>query len=292
MGVVKLFSHLPFPLLYFFSDVLNFFLFNIFKYRKKIIEGNLKNSFPEKSKAEIKTISRKFQRNFCDLILESVKCFSISGKALKQKVTYLNPEVFSEYYKLKRNVLLVCPHYTNWELIGIGLGLLPVDTFHILYKPVKNKVVNNYLLKSREQFGLKLLPAKSIKTELPEIINDGEWHCFAFVADQMPKPTSAIWFDFLNQKTGFFRGPAIYSKKYNLPLIYAEMNQVKRGHYELFLKPICDDPSKFSQEELTKMHVKEMEAQIKAIPENWLWSHKRWKHNYEDYISETTIEKA
>lgn len=71
-------SLLPFPILYAFSDVLYIFIYRIFGYRKKVVYMNLSNSFPEKSSKEIEEIMKLFYHHLCDVVMESLKSFTIS----------------------------------------------------------------------------------------------------------------------------------------------------------------------------------------------------------------------
>ena len=73
-------SNLPYRLLYTFSDFLFLIVYSVIGYRKEVTLTNLKNSFPEKSSEEIDRISRKFYHHFCDLVVESLKGFTISEK--------------------------------------------------------------------------------------------------------------------------------------------------------------------------------------------------------------------
>ena len=79
---------LPFPLLYLLSDFLFLLIYRVFGYRKEVVLTNLRNSFPEKSEAEIKKIVHDFYRWFCDLTLETLKTLTISPKAVKKRMTF------------------------------------------------------------------------------------------------------------------------------------------------------------------------------------------------------------
>ena len=78
-------SILPYPLLYIFSDFLYLVLYKLAGYRTKVVFNNVKNSFPEKDIKEQKEIMSKFYRHLCDLIVESIKGFTISEKQLKKR---------------------------------------------------------------------------------------------------------------------------------------------------------------------------------------------------------------
>ena len=79
-------SLLPYPLLYLFSDFLFLIMYRLIGYRKKVVFTNLKNSFPNKSDQELKAIMADFYRHLCDIIMESMKGFTISEKQLRKRL--------------------------------------------------------------------------------------------------------------------------------------------------------------------------------------------------------------
>ena len=87
---LKLISYLPFLILYGVSDILYFILKNIAGYRKKVIVENLRNSFPEKSKLEIKKITARYYHFFCDMAIEIVKSHSMSSKQFDKRIIFKN----------------------------------------------------------------------------------------------------------------------------------------------------------------------------------------------------------
>ncbi len=100
-------------------------------------------------------------------------------------------------------------------------------------------------------------------------------------ADQSPSKRllpKALWIDFLGIKTPFLQGPEKHARINNYPVVYVDINQKKRGYYELFLTVLTDKPISLKEGELTKLYAKKLEQNIINKPECWLWSHKRWKH--------------
>jgi len=95
--ILKPLSFLPLNFLYVLSDFLYLVLYKTFKYRKKVVRTNLRNSFPEKSIKEIKNIEQNFYGHFCDLIIESISLFSISEKELAQRNKIVNPEIMDQF---------------------------------------------------------------------------------------------------------------------------------------------------------------------------------------------------
>src|SRR6185436_20488953 len=89
-------------------------------YRQKVILENLRKSFPLKGEKELNVLKKKTYRNLCDLIVESVKAFSISAKQLRRRMKISNPELLEKYYQQGKSVIVVTSHYGNWEWGGMA----------------------------------------------------------------------------------------------------------------------------------------------------------------------------
>ena len=85
-------SLLPYPLLYLISDIIFLLIYRVIGYRKEVVFTNIKNSFPNKSKQELKKIMSDFYVHLCDIIMESIKGFTISEKQLRKRLIIKNPE--------------------------------------------------------------------------------------------------------------------------------------------------------------------------------------------------------
>ena len=64
----------------------------------------------------------------------------------------------------------------------------------------------------------------------------------------------------------------------NYPVIFYNMKKIRNGYYEVELEVLEKDPSTTDDGEITQKFIKRLEKQITQSPENWLWTHRRWKH--------------
>ena len=88
-GLWYLLSLLPLRVHYFFSDVVLFpLLFHLIGYRRKVVQANLKGSFPEKSERELAAIEKDFYHFLCDYMVETVKTFSMSREQMMRRMTF------------------------------------------------------------------------------------------------------------------------------------------------------------------------------------------------------------
>jgi KDO2-lipid IV(A) lauroyltransferase len=276
---IYLISILPFWVLYAVSDLINFILFTLIGYRKKVILTNLKKSFPEKSDLEINIIHKKFNRFFCDLVVETIKTLTITKEEVEKRCHFKDLTLLNKLHEEKKKVILVLGHYGNWELAGAGMSILSKYQLHVIYRPLSNIYFDKLIIKMRTHLGTKLIPMEATFKKMVSLRNSDEISATAFIADQAPAPENAYWTTFLNQETAVFWGTEIIASKLNYPIIYINISQTKRGYYEIFSELLCENPAKTKKGEISEMHTKRLEKDIIKQPELWLWSHKRWKHS-------------
>lgn len=270
-------SLLPFPLLYGVSNFLFVMIYHVIGYRKKVVLQNIKNSFPEKSEQECEVIMKQFYRHFCDLVVESLKAFTISKKAVAKRMICNNPELIDKYFELNRSVIIAGGHYNNWEIFAVAVDSIIKHSSAGIYTPLSNKFFDNKMRKTRSRYGLQMIPTKEVKSFFDN--NKDKLTATVFGSDQSPSnPNNAHWMTFLNQDTGVLFGTEKYAKEYNMPVIYGRINKVKRGHYTLDLILVTDTPNETVHGEITEKVARLLEKDIQTLPQYWLWTHRRWKH--------------
>lgn len=275
-GIVLPISLLPFPVLYLFSDILAFLMYYVVGYRKKVVFENLKNSFPEKSKEERVRIAKKFYRHFCDITLESLKMFTISEKDARERMVYSGLEVPQKYFEQNKSMIVAMAHYNNWEMVAVTVDQQTEHQALAIYKPLTNKYFDKKMLSSREKYGLKMIHNRTVKEDFEAMKN--KLTATYFLIDQAPSVHSKpYWTMFLNQETGVLTGTEKYAQAYNYAVVFLDVQKPKRGYYTARFIDVTDSPRSLSDGEITEKVTRMLEGYIKAQPEYWLWSHRRWK---------------
>lgn len=263
--------------LYVLSDGLKFLLYRVFCFRKAIVRKNLENSFPEKDAAWLDKTESLFYSHMCDLIVESIKFFSISQEEALARMTYKNPEIFAELYQNGKSVVLVGGHFGNWELLALTVPQNILHKPYALYTPMSNKFFNEKMKSSRSRYGLGMMPINEVRAmfDLSKEIPIAA----IFGSDQSPRnPKKAYWTTFLNQDTGVQFGAEKFAKDYGCAAVYGVIHKLGRGKYQTEFKLICEDASQTPYGYITETHTQWLEEKIRQDPPNWLWSHRRWKH--------------
>lgn len=275
---IYLLSLLPFPLLYLFSDFIFFLLYHVIGYRKDVVWENLRNSFPDKTDAEIGSIRKAFFRYLCDLFIETFKTLTISKRQML-KHCYFKPEseqLLADLYEKKQSVILVLGHYGNWEWAGNTFSLRCKQRLYVIYHPLRNKYFDGLMYRMRSRFGTGLIPMRQTYKEM--LANRKDITATAFIADQTPQPDNAYWTMFLNQETPVFKGTEVIASKLGMPIVYVKVNRVKRGYYEMTAELLVEQAKGMEDGAISALHTRRLEQDIIDQPETWLWSHKRWKH--------------
>jgi Kdo2-lipid IVA lauroyltransferase/acyltransferase len=276
-GVIIPISHLPFRMLYKVSDGLYLLIYNVIGYRKKVSLQNITNSFPDKTPAEHVQIAKAFYRHLCDLLVESVKVFTISREQVSKRMIVLNPDFMNRFYDQGKNVIMAGGHYNNWELFAMAIDAPLKHQAIAIYKPLSNLFFDEKMRESRSKYGLEMISTKSVEEEFKRRLAPLRTIIFGF--DQSPKSAqNSYWSTFLTQDTAMLFGVEKYAREHNVPVVYARINKMSRGHYTTEFVEAIEDPLKTGYGEITERMNDLLEKDIRKQPEYWLWSHKRWKH--------------
>lgn len=285
-ALLWLVSFLPFPILYLIADINYFVLYYIVRYRRNVVCTNLHHSFPQKPEKEIRGIEKKFYKHLADLSIEFYKLWHMSEKTIKKRCVFKHTDIPQKYFSEGRSVITVLGHYGNWEWLSSyslwsgGIDFLP------LYKPIHDKVMDRMTKKIRSRFGALPISRDKVLRVIARYHASGRLFLSGFIGDQTPNQRNLnFWMKFLNQETPVLLGTEKIARKYNIPVISLRMRKVKRGYYEVEFVDLCADPAELEPGQLTVMHTRLLESYIKAEPELWLWSHRRWKHRRSENIT-------
>lgn len=276
--ILFLISRLPLRILYIISDLIFFVIYYFVGYRKKVVLENLTKSFPQKNSREIEKIRKQFYVNFSDYIVELVRSFTISNTELRVRVQHLNQDLFKDAKAEGKNIILLAGHVFNWEWFNALASIVPQEHCHPVYRKVQSTFWEDQIKKIRNSFGNEALEAGDVMRHIFRNKNDGN-SVYMFVADQTPHISFVdVGVEFLNQETPVFIGYDKLATRMDLVFIYCEMKKVKRGYYQINYHRIVPEGEKFAEFEVVKKFHQLLENTINKRPDNYLWSHRKWKY--------------
>ena len=162
---LHLLALLPFRVLYIISDLLCFVTADIVGYRRRLVEANIRSSFPEKSEKEISRIIKGFYRHFTDTFVETIKLLHVSDSEMRRRIVFENVEKVDEYTKAGKSIGIYAAHYCNWEwLSSITLWADNQESIHYsqVYRPLRNKWFDSFYFGLRKRFHSDSLPKNGV----------------------------------------------------------------------------------------------------------------------------------
>jgi Kdo2-lipid IVA lauroyltransferase/acyltransferase len=279
-GFLYAISLLPFFILYRLSDLVYFLLYYVFGYRKKLVMANLSIAFPEKTEEEKKIIAKQFYKSLIDTFIESIKMLSLSGKEFDKRCTVDIAKV-NKLTEEGRNIQLHCGHQMNWEFANWVFSKNLTIPFIGIYQVIKNKPLSKVFLKFRGRYNTVLISTTEFKTKVHTLFK--EQYSIGLAADQnTSRIGTAYWLYFFSKPVPFVTGPDKGAIKNKTAVVFVNLVKKKRGHYHFETTVVTPDASSYKEGELTIIYRDLLEESIRKQPANYLWTHRRWRHNYED----------
>lgn len=287
-SIIYLISYLPLRVHYVYSRAFGWLLFSFFGYRNETIYINLSRAFPTINYERVEELTKKFRRNFTDIIAESIKNLTIPERKIREKITIENPQLLKSYWNEERSIIVVLGHIGNWELLA-SIGMfeggerLGYHGSHFVfgYKGQNSKVADEIVNRVRKiRGGVSLVESDSLARSV--LRSRGKKLCYFLIADQSPPTGSRFEVDFLNVKSGVLNGPEVLSRAADLPVLYLDMRREERGCYSIKFKEITSKPKEEVEGYITESYFKLLEESIIKEPDSWLWSHRRWKRDFID----------
>lgn len=251
---------------------------------KKVIKANLDLTIKDKiSTQTYQNILRYCHKNLALVFLQVLKSSKISVEDIKKSVVFENRHILDEAIKTKKTIIIISAHYGNWELGATAIGSLihPITSIH---KKMNNKYFNDYLLKSRTKFNMKMVEKKGAIKHLVKAIKKGE--IITMMIDQNINPKDGIYIDFLGARATQTAAPAFLARKFDAIIIPVLAHTVPgKENVISFFEPIITAKTDNEEEDILNSTQAQADFLAKIItehPEPWFWCHKRWKSAYED----------
>ncbi len=287
--LLYLFSLLPLFVLYRISDFTAFLMYHVIKYRRDVVRANLTHAFPEKELKEIISIEKKFYRNFTDAFIETLKMISISDRAFS-KMASMDLTEANRIAATGKSIQFEGGHQFNWELANWIISRDMKIPFVGVYHALHNKAFDKIMYDLRAKKGTRLVSTKEFKNRMHKLLETQ--YSIGLAADQNPNDAGkAYWIMFFGRPVPFVHGPERSAVQRNNAVIFVKQIKLSRGKYRFDTKVITENGAEWKDGDLTKAYRDLLEETIREQPDNYLWSHRRWKWEYRDDFKDRWFEK-
>lgn len=273
--LVFIFRLIPFWFIYRLSDCLTWINFHIVKARSQVIQRNLNFLLPHLSDDRKRHIEKETMRNFFDVMLETIKSFTMSKMTFNKRFKVINADNLQNFYQQSKSVVCFTSHTGNWEWAS-SIQFTTPHQYCFVFKRLHNRLIDDYVLKNRSQFGAILCHPKQMTRTLVKQRHTPT--LYGLIADQRPGggqgQVSVIFF---NREISCYKGPELIAKKFDYPVIFGDIRRIKRGYYEVKTRLITDRPRDTADGEISQRCFDHLASAIERDPSSWMWLQRRFK---------------
>ena len=247
--------------------------------RRAITMDNLRNAFPEKEDAELKKITKGVFLNLGISICEFLWFPNLNDAVLTKLVNFKNLDLMIEGNKHGKGMIMLSAHYGNWEMVALATAYFIKKPFTLVVKTQSNLKVDEIVSEHRMKFGnIPVRMEVAVREVLTTLRNGGT---VAILADQSA-PKESIFVEFFGRSVATFQGPAIFALRTGAPIQMVLLYRKPDMTYEVIIEELdYSDISEYNEQnvfELTQRHVAMLEKYIRMYPDQWMWTHRRWKN--------------
>ena len=276
--LLRLVAFLPFPILYGISSIIAIILFDVFRYRRAVIDENLETAFPELDKDEKRKIRRKFYFHFTDLFIESLKNGLMSNSTFKKRFQVKNVELVEQFARENRSIVILAAHQGNWEWTG-AIALYTKVPVYGIYQKINNPYFDRFIHKTRGKSGMHLVPTFKLRDVLEENQKNQHIGMYGLVSDQSPMiKKTKHWHTFFGREVPIHTGAEELARTYGMGIIYLSIRKIRRGYYAASFETFQPQVKGSSNYSIMEAYMQKVELEIKEQPHTYLWTHRRFKH--------------
>ena len=241
---------------------------------KKIIHSNLTNAFPDLSEFEKNKITKAMWCNYGKILAEYVFIKNFRDTKLKQNVIVKGQEILENIQINKKPVIFISGHFNNFELMAMHIDKSGIDLAAI-YRPLNNRYLNKIMEKIRRSYICSKQVKKGIAGTKLLLKYFRKGTSIALMIDQ--RVSQGVRSNFFNKKASTTSIPAQFIKKFRCEVDPIYIERVNNINFKITInKPIKFSDSS-SIEVITSDLNKVLQKMIIKNPEQWIWTHDRWK---------------
>ena len=247
--------------------------------RRDVVERQLRAALPERDAADIERIARAAYAHLGRTSIETAILPSYSSAQIIDLFESVQGwELVEKKLALGKGLILVTGHLGNWELGGAYIAArgLPIDA---VARHMANPLFDGYLTKTRERIGMTVIHDEDAVKRVPRALRTG--HAIAFLFDQGAVGLASTWVPFFGRFAKTPRGPAVFALRLGAPVMFGVALRQPSGRYQLSFEPIEVVETGDREADVDRIvadYSSVLERWIRRAPEQYLWHHRRWKH--------------
>ena len=239
-----------------------------------IIRSNIKRGIPNISSENLDKITNLMWNNYGNIFAEFMFLKNFRYGNLSSKIKVDGQDILDEIKKSNKQVIFISGHFCNFELMAMYLEKTGINLATI-YRPLNNFFLNGFMERIRTKYICKYQIKKGIGG-LKKLINLKKKNfSTALMIDQ--RVSEGILSNFFNQEALTTTIPAQLVKKFNIPIVPVYIERIGSLNFKITVNKPLNFQNDCSIKNITDDLNKILERMILNKPEQWIWSHNRWK---------------
>ena len=241
---------------------------------KEVVKSNIKKAFPNINSSDLQRISNSMWKNYGKVFAEFMFMKNFRLGKLAKKIEIEGQEILDEIKSSNKQVIFISGHFSNFELMAMHLEKSNIN-ISTIYRPLNNIFLNGIMERVRIKYICKNQIKKGIGGLKKLIKLKKNNFSTALMIDQ--RVSEGILSNFFNQEALTTTIPAQLVKKFNIPIIPVFIKRIEGVSYKIKINKPLYFSKEASIKDITEDLNKVLEEMIINNPEEWIWSHNRWK---------------
>jgi KDO2-lipid IV(A) lauroyltransferase len=252
--------------------------YDLLRIRRRITDENLRYAYPQLSDVERSRIARRMWRHltlmFCEVVQVPRKIHPTNWRDYIH-IPRDDMRVMVENLLSPRPVVIVSGHFGNFEVGGVGSGLLGFPTFTVA-RPLDNPYLHRFVTSFRERTGQFMLPKRGSARQLDAVLASGG--TMVLLGDQAAGPKDC-WVEFFGRPASCHKAVALFSLVNRAPMLLVYSKRVRPMQFEIGVNAVFDPlrDEMNGVKPLTQWYSDHLERMIRTAPDQYWWLHDRWK---------------
>lgn len=274
IGILRLTTYLPVSVIWAIGSALGILIYRVTPSRRRAARINLKQAYPDLCNAEIDTLNKKAFKSLGISIFEMGIAWFKSSESLKQQCQIEGLDYLNRAISKNNGVILLTGHFTTLDIGGRLMGLY-LKNFNGVFKKAHNPLFNAIMVKYRNKYGNELIENKNTRAIIRGLKNG---YTTWFAPDQDFANQDIVFTPFLGGIASTLTATAKLAKMTGAAVVpFYPVRLAKGQGYKLIVLPALENfPSDDIEADSARVN-KAIEDMVYDCPEQYLWSHKRFK---------------
>lgn len=259
------------------ARVISFFVFTVFRYRRKIMRENIATAFPDKTEAERQQIEGDACLHLAMSLLEFLKIPTLTRRSYEGAFRVEGLEHYEAARAKGKGLLVLTGHLGSFELSAGAMAQRMEEEVLVIVKSFP-EALDRFVSSVRTGTDLTVVPAKgAIRPVFKAMKKEAT---VVFVQDQNSTRHIGVFVDFFGKEACTMSGLAVVALRTEAPVVGVSIWREAQGHVLAFHPEIPLEPQADKQDSIvhmTQVYTRFIEERIRENPSQWLWTHRRWK---------------